>query len=122
MYMGLFFFFFFGGRGYRGKGGGENKGKRLKEKEQRNSDINKNHRTDLQVIDVLLTLTTVDSVFTTQSDVVEELGEGTLLPEVLLVGAVVVHLAVNLVREHGRLVLLTSLLHRQRLWGGGAGS
>ena len=74
------------------------------------------------MIDVLLTLTTVDSVFTTQSDVVEELGEGTLLPEVLLVGAVVVHLAVNLVREHGRLVLLTSLLHRRRLWGGGVGS
>ena len=69
-------------------------------------------------------LTTVDirGVLTAQTVAVEELGEGTLLPEVLLVGAVVVHLAVNLVRDHGRLVLLTSLLHRRRLWGGGVGS
>lgn len=71
-------------------------------------------------------LTTVDirGVLTAQTVAVEELGEGALLQEVglALFGAVVVQLAFSRVRKHGRLVLLTSLFHRRRLWGGGAGS
>ena len=70
-------------------------------------------------------LTTVEiRVLTAQTVAVEELGEGALLQEVglALFGAVVVQLAFSRVRKHGRLVLLTSLFHRRRLWGGGAGS
>ena len=77
---------------------------------------------------MFLTLTAVDIsvVFTAKSLAVEELGVGALLhvlgeaavhAGLLLVGTVVVQLALSGVREHGRLVLLASLLHRQRLWG-----
>ena len=70
---------------------------------------------------MFLTLTAVDIsvVFTAKSLAVEELGvgallhvlgEGAVVAGILLVGTVVVQLALSGVREHGRLVLLASLL------------
>ena len=69
-------------------------------------------------------------VFTAQTVAVEQLGVCALLHVfgevavdvvVALVGTVVVKLALSRMREHSRLVQLTSLLHRQLLGGGGAG-
>ena len=44
------------------------------------------------------------------------LGEEAPVAAVSSVGTVVGQLAVSRMQEHGRLVLLASLLHRQRLW------
>ena len=77
-----------------------------------------------------LAASNISVVFTAQTVAVEQLwvcallhvfGEVAADAGVALVGTVVVELALSRMREHGRLVQLTSLLHCQLLGGGGAG-